>query len=188
MLVVVNILCFNGIYMKSKYWNAICEEMKTLATYPKTIFLGQQVASEDFYGTLKDIPLERRLELPVAEEMQLGLSIGLALEGYLPISIYQRIDFLPRAMDQFVNHLNLIDKLSRGLFKPKVIIRTTIGSNYPFNVGLQHNKDLSELIEKAVDFPVILVFTAEEVHNAYETAMLNNTPTIIIESQDAYNE
>ena len=51
----------------------------------KVLFLGQQVASENFYGTLEEIPLERRLEMPVAEELQMGMSIGMSLLGYLPI-------------------------------------------------------------------------------------------------------
>ena len=174
--------------MYSKYHKAIVEEMEKLAKDDNVIFLGQQCLSEDFYNTLKTIPREKRVEMPVAEELQLGASIGLALEGFPPISIYQRIDFIPRAMDQLVNHLNLIPKLSRGKFTPKVIIRTTIGTNKPFDVGLQHNKDLTNLIKEAVDFPVVRVRTAEEVHKAYNQAREINTPIIIIEEQELYYE
>jgi len=126
--------------------------------------------------------------MPVTEEMQLGISIGMALEGFLPISIYQRMDFLPRAMDQFVNHLNIIPKLSRGKFNPKVIIRTTVGTTNPLDVGLQHSKDLTNLMKAAVDFPVIPVKTAEEVNKAYDLAKESNTSTLIIEYQELYNE
>ena len=170
----------------SPYHLAISEEMQRFAKVANVIFLGQQVASEDFYGTLKGIPLDKRWEMPVAEDMQLGLSIGLALEGYLPISIFQRMDFLPRAMDQLVNHLNLIPTMSRGLYKPKVIIRTTIGSKSPIDVGPQHSQDLTEMLKAVLKFPVVKVNTPEEVHDAYGMAGAGETSFLIVEVQDLY--
>lgn len=172
--------------MNTEYHKAICEEMKILAQDDRILFLGQQVASEDFYGTLKDIPLVKRIEMPVAEEMQLGLSIGLALEGYLPVSIYQRMDFLPRACDQLINHLNLIPELSRSLYKPKVIIRTTIGSRFPLDVGPQHCQDLTEMFKAMLKFPVLRVTTPMEVHKAYSLARKSERPIMIVEIQDLY--
>jgi len=172
--------------MKSAYHQAICEEMQLFAENPRAIFLGQQVLSEDFYNTLLDIPPHARREMPVTEELQLGLSIGLALEGYLPISIYQRIDFLPRAMDQIVNHLNLIADLSRNQFNPKVIIRTTVGVNKPMDTGLQHSKDLTTLMSHACKFPTYCPKTAEEVHQVYDIARNANFSTLITEYQELY--
>ena len=170
----------------TEYHKQICIEMQKLAELNSTIFLGQQVLSEDFYNTLTEIPPHKRREMGVAEEMQLGLSIGMALEGYLPISIYQRMDFIPRAMDQLVNHLNLINCLSRNIYNPKVIIRTTIGNDKPLDCGLQHKKDLTKLMQAAVDFPVMLVNTPKEVEFAYNFARKTNKSTMIIEKQELY--
>lgn len=160
--------------------------MQRLAKNKKVIFLGQQVASEDFYGTLKGIPMCRRIEMPVAEEMQVGLSIGLSLEGFIPVSIYQRMDFLPRACDQLVNHLNLINDMSRGLFRPKVIIRTTIGSKAPLDVGPQHCQDLTKMFQAVLKFPVLKVTTPDEVNYAYNLAYVADTSLMVIEVQDLY--
>jgi len=168
------------------YHKTIWEEMIKFSQNKKVIFLGQQVASENFYDTLLYIPMHCRREMPVAEEMQLGISIGMSLMGYLPISIFQRMDFLPRCFDQLVNHLNLMNKLSRDLYKPKVIIRTTIGTNKPLDVGLQHNKDLTEIIKKAVDFPVLKVTTVKEVKDTYNLARKIDSSIIIIELQSLY--
>jgi pyruvate/2-oxoglutarate/acetoin dehydrogenase E1 component len=172
--------------VNTEYYKSICEEMQHFAQDERIIFLGQQVLSEDFYGTLRDIPSSKRIEMPVAEDMQLGLSIGLALEGFLPVSIFQRMDFLPRACDQLVNHLNLLPEMSRGVFRPKVIIRTTIGSKGPLDVGPQHNKDLTEMCKAALKFPVFKVTTAKEVRQAYHIARTGATPVMIIEVQDLY--
>lgn len=173
--------------MQTGYHQTICKWMTILAQDPKVLFLGQQVASEEFYGTLKDIPMNIRQEMPVAEDMQMGLSIGLALEGYLPISIYQRMDFLPRAMDQLVNHLNLTKELSRGMYNPKIIIRTTVGTKKPLDVGLQHSGDLVELMKVACNFPVLPVKTIQEVNDAYEFAINTDKSVMIVEYQELYS-
>ncbi|KKM57903.1 hypothetical protein LCGC14_1550190 [marine sediment metagenome] len=175
--------------MYSKYHQAIKEEMEEFAKDSKVMFIGQQVKSEDFYNTLKDVSVSKRTEMPVAEELQMGLSIGLALEGFLPISIYQRMDFLPRACDQLVNHLDLIPFLSRGKFHPKIIIRSTIGTNKPFDVGLQHNKDLIEGFKALLKtIPIYDVKTEEDVKIAYNIARTQDTSIIIIERQELYYE
>ena len=173
--------------MKTKYYEAIVKWNEKLAENPKTIFLGQQVKSEDFYGTLKNISKHIRLEMPIAEEMQIGVSIGLALEGYLPVSIIQRMDFLPRACDQIVNHLDLMKTMTKGKYNPKVIIRTTVGTTEPFDVGLQHSKDLTEGFKKLVSFPIFNPKTVDEVNEAYEYALSCEGPVMIVEYQALYN-
>jgi len=174
--------------MYSEYHKAICEEMIRFSKVPYIIFLGQQVNSENFYNTLNEVPLNLRLELPVMEECQLGLCTGLALEGFLPICIYQRMDFLPRATDQLINHLNLLPEMSRGLFKPKIIIRVTVGTKEPLDVGPQHSQDLTDMYKSILKFPVIKVTTPEEVHEAYGTAGIIDSPIMIVELQNLYNE
>ena len=89
----------------------------------------------------------KKIELPLIEDTQMGMSIGLSLEGYIPISIYPRIDFLIIAMNQLVNHLEKIEEMSCGQFKPKVIIRTAIGSTKPLYPGLQHCSDYSDALK-----------------------------------------
>jgi len=170
------------------YKESIEKEMYKLAGIYNTIFLGQQVGVTDFYGTLNRVPISKRIELPVAEELQLGMSIGLALEGYLPISVFQRIDFLPRACDQLVNHLDILKELSAGKFNPKVIIRTSVGATDPLDTGLQHSKDLTKGFNALLKMPVIAVKTPEEVHKAYKHAFFGDESIIIVEYQNLFKE
>ena len=172
----------------TEYYKAIQASMFQLSLRSDTLFIGQQVRAQDFYGTLVDVPLDKRIEMPVAEEMQMGFCTGLALEGFLPICIFQRMDFLYRAMDQMCNHLSLLPEMSRGVFRPKVIIRTTIGNDCPLNPGPQHTQDLTTVFQEALRFPVIRVQSPEEVKNAYEFALESDTSTLIIEDQKLYSE
>lgn len=170
----------------SRYHKAIYDNMQKLALRKDVLFVGQQVQFQDFYGTLKGISLDKRIEMPVAEEMQMGFCIGLALEGFLPICIYQRMDFMYRAMDQICNHLSLLPAVSRGYFAPKIIIRTTVGNDSPLNPGKQHTQDLTDIFKKASKFPVVKVTTEKEVNDAYKDAITLSSPMLIIEEQKLY--
>lgn len=170
----------------SSYHKAICIENENLALNEKVIFIGQQCCSENFYSTLENIPIYKRREMPVCEELQIGISIGLAIQGFFPVSIIQRMDFLLRAADQIVNHLNLIEELSRGIFSPKILIRTTIGATSPLNCGKQHSQDFTEGFRKLVSFPIFKVTTVQEVKDAYQFARESKTSVMIIEDQNLY--
>ena len=122
------------------YKEECIKAMDLLAEDDRVIFLGQNICYEGSpaYETMVNIPDRKKLEMPVAEDMQMGISIGLSLEGYIPVSIYPRIDFLLLAINQLVNHLDKIKEMSVGRFSPKIIIRTMIGATKPLDPGIQH--------------------------------------------------
>ena len=82
--------------------------MNYLAKNEKTLFIGQavEVAGTAMSNTLKEINPNKLIELPVTEEMQMGITIGLGLNGNIPISVYPRWNFLLLAMNQLINHLD----------------------------------------------------------------------------------
>lgn len=149
--------------------------MDWLAIQPKTIFIGQNICYPDsqFYSSLTDIPLDKKIEMPVAEELQMGITLGLALEGYIPISIYPRIDFLLLALNQLVNHVDKIEAMSKGIFKPGIIIRTLVGKKHPLNAGLQHTQDHT--------FALRMMLKNMEIYD------INHTGEIMRTYQLAYN-
>ena len=91
-----------------KYKDEIIRSMEWLSEKEDTIFLGQSVlySGNSIYNTLNTLPPEKMLEVPVFEEIQMGMSTGIALEGLVPISCFPRFDFLMRCMDALVNHLD----------------------------------------------------------------------------------
>jgi pyruvate/2-oxoglutarate/acetoin dehydrogenase E1 component len=99
-----------------KYFDELKRAMEWLGAKQDTFFLGQAVKAEGtaMYNTLKDIDPDKRLELPVAESMQLGMTTGLALNGFIPVSIYPRWNFLLCAISDIVNHLDKYSLISDG--------------------------------------------------------------------------
>ena len=133
-----------------KYFDELKKSMSFLGKKKNVIFIGQAVEypGTAMYNTLTDIPSKKKYELPVAEEMQMGITIGLAMNGLIPVSIYPRWNFLLLATNQLVNHLDKINKMSNGNYKTKAIIRTSIGSERPLHPQHQHVGDFSDSIQK----------------------------------------
>ena len=116
--------------------------MSYLADNEKTIFIGQavEVPGTAMTNTLKGINSQKLLELPVAEEMQMGMTLGLALDGNIPISIFPRWNFVLLAMNQLINHLDKVNIMSNNGFKVKTIVRTGIGSQRPLHPHVQKHR------------------------------------------------
>ena len=171
------------------YKDEITKAMNMLAAQPNTLFLGQTVVypGSILSDTLEGVPMSKRLELPVAEEMQLGLSIGLALDGYLPISIYPRIDFLLLAINQLSNHLDVLEEMSHGEWRAKIIIRTIIGSNIPFESGPQHSRDHTDVFRTLLkNVEVVKLDHTLKVQPAYKHALESDKSTLLVEEARLY--
>ena len=148
------------------YKEELIRSMNFLSKNERVLFLGQAISysGSSLYGTLEQISLSKKIELPIVEDTQLGMSIGLSLMGYIPVSIFPRFDFLLCATNQLVNHLDKIEEMSNSEFIPKVIIRTAIGSKEPFYPGLQHCSDYTEMFKTTLkNIDVIKLENSREI-------------------------
>lgn len=141
------------------------------------------------FHTTKDFPDNRKIELPVMEEVQAGICTGMSLEGFKVLSIYPRFDFFILALNQIINHLDKAEEMSDGQFKPKVIFRVCVGSVGPLMPGPQHIQNYTEAIKRMVtNIEVKELLKADDVYPAYEEAIYDNGKSyILIEHSDLYN-
>jgi pyruvate dehydrogenase E1 component beta subunit len=166
----------------SLFSEAVNAEMLRLADDPRSIFVGQSVRYDGaaIFDSLKGVPMDKRLEMPVIEDFQMGFCTGLALAGRLPICIFPRMDFMLLCLNQLVNHL---DKLPLFGWHPKVIIRTTVGGKKPLDAGPQHTQDHTEAFRLMLqNIKVIQVTHANTVPLAYDIAISNPGSTLIVEN------
>lgn len=176
-----------------KYFDELKRSMDFLAQDPRTVFLGQAVAvpGTAMTNTLKDVPRERLIELPVAEEMQMGMTTGMALAGQVPVSIFPRWNFLLCAMNQLINHLDKVQVMSNGRYKTKAIVRTGIGSQRPLHPQHQHIGDYTEALKTmCTTIEVIRLDEPADIFPAYEKALLRDDgrSTLLVEYGDFYGE
>jgi pyruvate/2-oxoglutarate/acetoin dehydrogenase E1 component len=176
-----------------KYFDELKRSMTFLAQDARTVFIGQAVAvaGTAMTNTLKDVPRDRLIELPVFEEMQMGMTTGMALTGLVPVSIFPRWSFLLCAINQLVNHLDKVQVMSNNGYKTKAIIRTGIGSQRPLHPQHQHVGDYTEALRAmCTTIEVIRLEEPSDIYPAYERALLRDDgrSTILVEYGDYYGE
>ena len=175
------------------YFEELKRSMEWLAGHNDTIFLGQAVSvpGTAMSSTLVDVSHDKKVELPVAEEMQMGMTVGLAIDGYVPITIYPRWNFLLLSMNQLVNHLDRMPHISNNGYKPRVIIRTSIGSERPLHPQHQHIGDFTDAFRMIFEsINIVRLDEPDEIFPAYKSAYerIDKISTLIVEYGDYYNE
>ena len=175
------------------YKSELIKSMEYLSKFKNTLFIGQSVnySGNAIYNTLASIKKNKKIETPVFEEQQMGISMGFALEGFVPISCYPRFDFLICAMNQLVNHLDKVRRMSNNEFQPKVIIRTSIGSKKPLDGGPQHTQNYTKMFKNILtEIDVVLLKKPNDIFPAYKKAYLrkDNKSSLIVEYGDYYNK
>jgi len=171
-----------------KYKEAIKKSMEMLAENEKTVFLGYNICfGSKAYGTLTDVDERKKIETPIAENLMIGLAMGMSIEGYRPVLFFERHDFMLIALDGIVNHLDKIEKMSRGEFKMPIIIRAVVGSKHPLDPGPQHTQDFTEAFKKMIKFPIYEPQNSKEVLEIYEKVKNFNESAMIIEKRDLYD-
>jgi len=179
--------------MKKRYFDELKKSMEWLGEKPDTLFLGQAVGYDGtaMTNTLRGVSEDKKLEMPVNEDMQMGISLGMGLNGTVPISIYPRWNFLVLAANQIVNHVDKIKLMSSGGYTPKIIIRTGIGSQRPLHPQHQHVSDFTAGFKAMCDtIDIIRLDEPEQIFEAYKYAYerTDNKSTILVEWSDYFNE
>jgi pyruvate/2-oxoglutarate/acetoin dehydrogenase E1 component len=164
-----------------KYGDHLTLDMGWLARQTKTVFLGEGITNAGrIYGTMDRVTLKNCIEMPIAENLIVGSAIGLAIAGYRPIVIFQRMDFMLVSADAIINHLALLPEVSGGQFELPVIIRTIIGNRgIKFNAGLQHCHNFTRVFE-----PYIRTIPYQP--GIYQKVLAQTKPVIIVEERDEY--
>ena len=168
------------------YKDALTKAMGKLGQYEYSTFIGQQILypGNPMSTTLGDVPKSKMIEVPVMEESQMGMSLGLAMAGRFVITFYPRWDFLICATNQLVNH---VDKLGlMGNWNVDMIIRVGKGSTNPLDPGHQHKGNyFSEFKSMCPNIEFHDCRSTQDVEKAYEYATQGGI-NLIVEYPEFY--
>ncbi len=174
------------------YKDELTRSMTFLGQDPQTLYIGYNVAcGSQANGTLSGVPKAQLIETPVAENLMVGVAIGLALQGFKPVVYFERYDFILNALDAIVNHLDKTGELSDYQFYPHIIIRVLVGAtDSPLFSGPTHTQDFTRAMLRLVRFPIMELHCAENVYDTYIKAynQLGTCSTLIVEYRDKYSE
>lgn len=164
--------------------------MEMLCSDPKFRFIGYGLLNgKGANGTAKMVPNEQTVEVTVCEQLMMGMAQGMAMCGYKPLVLVERMDFVLCCLDALVNHLDKCAEISRGEFNPCCIIRIVVGNrNKPLFTGPTHVQDFTEALHLMLKMPVIKLLTAEDVMTGYREAKANQDAgvcsTCLVEMKD----
>lgn len=171
------------------YKEELIRAMEWLGQKSNTVFIGYNVkCGPRMNGTLPTLPPSRSIETPVAENLIMGLAMGISLKGYRPIVCFERMDFTLACADAIFNHLDKLPKLSGNQFTFPVIIRVCVGCNEPIDPGLQHMCDYTKMFQENLEFPVITLDSPNMIVPWYKLAYGSNSPIMLVEHKRLYKE
>ena len=171
------------------YIGEIKKSMLLVSKHRNSLFLGQsvKVPGNLLYNSLSKISNSKKIELPIFEDTQMGISIGLSLNGFIPVTCYPRFDFFILSLNQTVNHLDKIKDISSNEFNPFVIVRVLVGSKKPMDAGLQHTQNyFQELKSMCKNIKVVNLNNKKKIFKSYKECLKKKKSTIFVEYSELY--
>jgi pyruvate/2-oxoglutarate/acetoin dehydrogenase E1 component len=137
--------------------------------------------------TLDEVPKEKMIEVPVMEETQMGMSLGLAITGKTVISFYPRWDFLISAANQLINHVDKYELMTGK--KVNILIRVGKGADVPLDPGHQHKANYIEQFKTMCpNIQVHDLKTWQDVELSYNYVIKEGGIHIMAEYPELYNK
>ena len=173
----------------TNYKKEIIRSMNFLGKKKNSIFLGQsvKVPGNLIYASMSKVPNSKKIEMPVFEDTQMGISIGMALNGFIPITTFPRFDFFILSLNQTINHLDKIKKISSNEFQPFVIIRVLVGAKKPMDAGPQHTGNYTSALRKMVKYiKIVELKKSNQIFESYKRCLNNKETTLFVEFSENY--
>lgn len=141
---------------------------ETMAQYPNAVVLGEDVGKKGgVYNVtsqlVQQFGINRVLNTLLDEQSILGLAIGLAQQGFLPIPEIQFLAYVHNAEDQIRGEAATLPFFSNGQYQNPMVIRIA-GLGYQRGFGGHFHNDNSFAVFR--DIPGILLFCPSNGHDA----------------------
>lgn len=176
----------------SSYSQAIHQAFTYLLDkYPNVFAIGQGLWSPWYVGnTMLDLELqfgkERIIDTPVAELACTGAAIGASLNGFRPIIIHPRMDFMLLAVDQIVNQAAKWHHMMGGSNSPALTIRGII--NRGGEQGAQHSQALHAWFAHVPGLRVVMPSTVKDARDLLIASVLCDDPVLYIDDRWLYQQ
>jgi len=142
---------------------------------------GVFLATEGIYSRFGEA---RVLDTPLAESCIVGVAIGAALNGLIPVAEIQFADFIHPAFDQIVSEAARIRYRSNGDFSCPIVIRAPFGGGV--HGGLYHSQSVEAFYAHVPGLKVVIPSTPEDAKGLLKAAIRDPDPVMFFEHKKAY--
>jgi 2-oxoisovalerate dehydrogenase E1 component subunit beta len=142
---------------------------------------GVFLATEGLYSKFGEA---RVLDTPLAESAIVGVAIGSALNGLIPIAEIQFADFIHPAFDQIVSEAARVRYRSNGAWACPIVIRAPFGGGV--HGGLYHSQSVEAFYAHVPGLKVVIPSTPEDAKGLLKSAVRDPDPVMYFEHKKTY--
>ncbi|MBL0358817.1 MAG: pyruvate dehydrogenase [Chitinophagaceae bacterium] len=164
---------------------------ETITADERMIFLGEDILSP--YGgafkVAKDLSFiapEKVFSTPISESAIVGISNGLALNGFKPFAEIMFGDFITLAFDQIVNHASKFHHMFNKKANCPVVVRTPMGGRRGY--GPTHSQTLDKFLIGIDNVKTVAINTFFDPAIVYRQILKEEHPVIVIENKTDYGK
>ena len=173
------------------YREAIREALTEEMERDQSVFLmGEEVAEYNgaykvSQGMLEKFGSKRVVDTPISECGFAGLGVGAAMAGLRPIIEFMTFSFSFVAFDQIVNNAPNMVTMSGGQFNVPMVFR---GPNGPVHaLGATHSHATEPFYANVPGLKVCTPGTVRDAKGLLKSAIRDNNPVLVLESERLYN-
>jgi 2-oxoisovalerate dehydrogenase E1 component beta subunit len=126
----------------------------------------------------------RVLDTPLAESGIVGVAIGAALNGLIPIAEIQFADFIHPAFDQIVSEAARTRYRSNGDWSVPIVIRAPFGGGV--HGGLYHSQSIEAFYAHVPGLKVVVPCMPADTHGLLKAAIRDPDPVLFLEHKKLY--
>ena len=126
----------------------------------------------------------RVLDTPLAESAIVGVAIGAALNGMIPIAEIQFADFIHPAFDQIVSEAARTRYRSNGDWSVPMVIRAPFGGGV--HGGLYHSQSIEAFYAHVPGLKVVVPSMPADTHGLLKSAIRDPDPVLFLEHKKVY--
>jgi pyruvate/2-oxoglutarate/acetoin dehydrogenase E1 component len=146
--------------------------------YPSGIFGTTNIAYSKFGA-------KRVIDTPAMENALTGIAVGLAEQGYRPLLVHARVDFMALSLDQIINVVSKWKYMFGGnAGNCPIVIRSIIGRGW--GQGATHSQTFHSMLSNIPGLRVLLPATVQDAHDMLLTSFKQDIPTVIFEHRSLY--
>jgi 2-oxoisovalerate dehydrogenase E1 component beta subunit len=155
----------------------------------RVVILGEDVGARGGVfrataGFLEEFGDQRVIDTPLAESGIVGVAIGMALHGLLPVAEIQFADFIHPAFDQIVSEAARIRYRSNGDFGVPLVMRAPYGGGV--HGALYHSQSIEAFYGHVPGLKVVVPSTPYDVKGMLRAAIKDPDPVLFLEHKKTY--
>ena len=155
----------------------------------KVLVLGEDVGIDGgvfraTQGLFKKFGANRVIDTPLSESGIVGVSIGLAANGFKPVAEIQFSGFMPPAFDQLISHASRLRNRTRGKITCPIVVR--MPSFGGIKAPEHHSESVESLLAQVPGLKVVVPSTPYDAKGLLVSAIHDPDPVMFLEPIKIY--